>query len=386
MRKYFEFQNAAKINCGESALQTIGKELTYLKAEKPLLLASSNAAKLGVLEKVTDALKKGGVKEVVLANVVPEAVDLDYVRAQKDAYLSAECDCIVAVGGDETMDSAKVLKLLLTKGWDEILPIASEDGVKGKDVPLIAIPSENGSGKEANGFVEVGEYYFSSSDLIPNVVIIDEDVTMAAPTREVAASGIYALANATEGYLESEETDITSIYAEKAIRLLVANLVSAVKNGDDAEACRATALAATLAGVAYGSAPYGAAHALASGLSETTGLPLEEMFALSLVPAIRRAKERCENRVKNLYFLLVGADEFAETPDSERADRAIGAVETLLTSLGEVSGIPMKISQTGMDRELFGKIAESATDKRASITEKGPIGKEEFLDMLNQAY
>ena len=86
MRKFFEFQNAAKINCGESALQTIGKELCYLGASKPLLLVSSNASKLGVAEKVLTALKNGGAREVVLADVVPDTVDLDYGRAQKDAF------------------------------------------------------------------------------------------------------------------------------------------------------------------------------------------------------------------------------------------------------------------------------------------------------------
>lgn len=386
MRKFFEFQNAAKINCGESALQTIGKELAYLGAEKPLLLFSANAQRLGVVEKVSDALKKGGIKEIVLADVVQDKADLEYGKLEKDAYLSAQCDCIVAVGGDAVMDSAKIVKLLLTEGWDEILPIAAECGTKGKDIPMIAIPSENGSGKEANGFIEVGEYYLSSTALVPSVVVIDDDVTMAAPTREVAACGIYALANAIEGYLESGETDITGIYAEKAVRLLSENLMIAVKNGDDAEACRATALAATLAGVAYGSNPYGAAHALASGLSDVTGQPLEEMFALTLVPAMRRSREKCEKRVKTLYFLIAGADEYAETPASERADKAIEAVESMLSALGKVSGIPMKISKTSIDRECFGKVADSAADKRASITEKGPIGKAEFLEMLNQAY
>ena len=56
MRKFFEFQNAAKINCGDAALLTIGKELSYLGAKKPLLLLSANAVKLGVKAKVVNAL------------------------------------------------------------------------------------------------------------------------------------------------------------------------------------------------------------------------------------------------------------------------------------------------------------------------------------------
>ena len=386
MRKFFEFQNAAKINCGDAALLTIGKELSYLGAKKPLLLLSANAVKLGVKAKVVNALTGSDVKEIVTPDPILAEVDLEYARAQKETYLNEKCDAIIAVGGDDVMDTAKCVKLLLSQEWDEILPVVAEATVKGKDIPLIAIPSENGSGKEANGFVEVGEYYLSSPALVPNVVIIDEDVAMAAPARDVAACGAYALANAVEAYIESEETDVAAIYAEKAISLLAKNLVTAVVDGDNAEAVRATALAGTLAGVAYGAVPYGAAHALAEGLHKATGEPLEEMFALTLVSTMKRAREKYEDRIKTLYYLLVGATEYAETPDSERAERAIASVEWLLSSLHASGNLPIKISETKINRELFGAIADEAINKRASITAFGPIGKEEFITMLNDAY
>lgn len=386
MRKFFEFQNAAKIICGESALATIGKELSHLGAVKPLLLTSANAAKLGVKEKVIEALSNEHSGETVVADVVPPVVDIEYARAQKQVYLTEKCDALIAVGGDVAMDTAKVIKLLLSQDWDEILPIAQESIIKGKDVPLLCIPSENGSGKEANGYVEMGEYYLSTPALTPNVVIIDEDAAMAAPTREIAACGAYALANAVEAYIESDETEIAGVYAEKAVRVLAKFLIKAVRDGDDEEACRAVALASTLSGVAYGAKPYGAAHALAEGLNQVTGEPLEEMFALAMVPALIRAKGRHEQKVKDLYFMMVGAEEFAETPASERAEKAISSVEGLLEQLRELSGIPTKISETKIARELFGKIADAAVDKRASITANGPIEKDEFLSMLNQAY
>lgn len=386
MRKFFEFQNGAKINCGEAALLTVGKELSRFGAKKPLLLTSANAGRLGVKEKVIDALSSGGIKKIAIADPAPADVNLDYARAQKEAYLKGKCDAIVAVGGDEVMDTAKCVRLLLSQDWDEILPVVSESTVKGKDIPLVAIPSENGSGKEANGYVEVGEYYLSSPALVPDVVIIDEDVAMAAPAREVAACGCYALANAIEAYIESEETDVAGIYAEKAVRLLAKNLIPAVVDGDNKEACRAAALAGTLAGVAYGAVPYGAAHALAEGLHNVTGEPLEEMFALTLIPAMKRARERYEDRIKTLYLFLVGAAEFAETPDSERGDRAIASVEWLLSSLHASGNLPVKISETKIEREQFGAIADAALNKRASITAFGPIGKDEFVSMLNEAY
>ena len=386
MRKFFEFQNEAKINCGESALLTIGKELKYLGAAKPLLLTSSNAEKLGVAEKVKNVLKAAEIDGVAATDVVPLDVSIDFARAQKQVYLSEKCDAIVAVGGDSVMDTAKCVKLLLSQDWDEILPIVAESEVKGKDVPLICIPSENGSGKEANGYVEAGEYYLSSPALVPSVVIIDEAVAMTAPTREVAACGAYALANAIEAYIESEEIDVASIYAEKSIKLLSKNLISAVSDSGNSEAVRATALAGTLAGVAYGAIPYGAAHALAEGLNKVTGEPLDEMFALTIIPAIKRARQKYDDRVKNLYYLLAGASEYAETPDSERSEKAIAAVEKILESLHEAGHLPIQISQTKIQREVFGDVADAALEKRASVTAFGPIGREEFIGMLNDSY
>jgi len=386
MRNFFEFQNAAKIVCGESALQTIGKELAYYGASKPMIILSANAVKLGAKAKVEDAVKASGVKNYVLAENSSVGVDIDRAKKEKELYLSENCDSIIAVGGDSEMDDAKVVKLLLSQEWDEILPVVAESEVKKKDIPLIAIPSENGSGKESNGYVEVGEYYLSSPCLIPNVIIIDEDVTMAAPSREVAACGAYALANAIEAYLESEETDVAGIYAEKAIDLLVKNLVKAVGDSANEEACRATALAATLAGVAYGANPYGAAHALAEGVNAATGEPTEEAFGFVLVPAVKHAKPKAIERLKTLYFFLVGAEEYAETPESERGERSIVAIEKMLKDLREIGGIPTKIAETKIQRESFGKIAEAAADKRASITAYGPINKDEFIEMLNEAY
>lgn len=383
MRKYFEFYNGAKINCGEAALATLGAELERLNSKKPIFLTSQTVTKLGVADKVLAAF---GAKKVVLFDGVSQTVDMDLVREIKKEYQNEKCDGIVAVGGDGVMDTAKCLKLFLAQECDEILPIAGAGVFEKNFVPLIVIPTENGSGKEASGFFECGEYYVSAIGVQPNVVIIDEDVAMTAPARTVAGCGAYALANAIEAYFGSEEGDPAAIYAENAIKLLAKSLESAVRDGEDEEACRMAALAGTMSGIAYGNIPFGAAHALSEGLAEMTGEPIEEMFAITLVPAMKKARERFEDKLKNVLFLFSGATEYAETPDSERADRAIEEVGALLERLHEKCNLPTKISQTKIDRESFGKIAEAAANKRSAITSFSAITKEEFISLLSEAY
>ncbi len=385
MRKYFEFYNGVKINCGEGALSTIGTELARFGCKNPLLLTSQTVVRLGVVDKVLKALSEIPGKTSTFDGV-PQKVDMDLVREIKKAYLLDQCDGILAIGGEGVIDTAKCLKLFLSQECDEILPITGSARECGSTNPLVVIPTENGSGKEASGDFECGEYYVSTSSVLPNVVIIDEEVAMAAPSRTVAACGIYALANAIEAYFSSGDDVITETYAESTIKLLAKWLETAVNDGENDEACRATALAGTLSGIAYGNAPFGAIHALAEGLSEVSGEPLEEMFAIALIPGVRIAKEREEEKLKNILFFLVGATEYSEVPDSERSERAIQALEDMLEKLHKKSNVPIKISQTKIQRESFGRIAESAANKRSAITAFSPITKETFLGLLNQAY
>jgi len=386
MRKYFEFQNGVKINCGENALGTIGTELAYFGASRPLLLTSSSALKLGVTSKVRNVLKAADKKEIATYEYVDTTFDEKKVCEIKALYEQEKCDAIIAVGGDATMEAAKCLRLFLTENCEELVPILGVGNSKPKEIPLLAIPTENGTGKEAGGYLESDNNYVSSRSLVPNVVIIDEESAMAAPTRTVAACGVAAMANAIEAYLNTEEESPVEIYAEKAIRLLSKHLLKAVENGEDEESCRATALAGTLGGIAYAEAPYGQAHALAKGLADTTGEPLEEMYALVLVPALESALKYTEKRVKNLLLAIVGADEYAETPNSERTQRTIKEVAFMLEKLRELSNIPTKISQTKITREEFGIIAQTAADTRAAIGAYKPTNKDEFLALLNAAY
>ena len=386
MRKYFEFYSGVKIKCGESALATIGTELAALGCHKPIFLSSQNAEKLGVADKVKAVLANVGSRDMVCFLGIPTTVDTELVAHIKERYVTNDCDGIIALGGDGVMDTAKCLKLFLSQNCDEIIPLAGASCDAFHKVPMIVIPTENGSGKEASGFFESGEYYVSSASIMPDVVIIDEDTAMAAHSRTIAACGVYALANAIEGYLGSEDEEPSGVYAEKAIRLLANNLERAVRDGEDEDACRATALAATYAGIAYGQNPFGAAHALAEGMSEVAGEPVEEMFGIVLVPAIEMACAVYSERVKALLVNICGTTVYAETPDSERAKRAITAIAELLERLRDTANIPTKISQTKISRECFGEIAQAAANKRSAITSFNPIGKKDFLKLLNEAY
>jgi len=384
MREYFEFYNGAKINCGESALMTLGTELARLGSSAPFVLSSATATKLGATDKVRAALSAGDVARVTYYENLPQTANTAIAREIKNTYISENCDSIVVVGGDAAIDIAKCARFLLAQSTEDIMPLAA-DTPPIVNVPLIAIPTENGSGKEASGYLSLEGNYLSSASLIPNVVIIDEIIAATAPTRTTAACGAYALANAIESYLSTDQ-NISEVFAEKAIRLLAKNLEKTVKDSEEKSACRATALAATLAGIAYGNTQCGAAHALAEGLAIVTEEPIEEMFCITLIPSIKAARRSYDDKVKQLLYLFCGANAYAETPDSERSTRAIEEISAFLDRLHISANIPTKISQTKIAREDFGKIAKEAANQRSAITAFDPITAERFLELLNEAY
>ena len=386
MRKYFEFYNPTKINCGKGALRTIGAELDYFGASTPMVLASTNATRMGALEKVLAALKGSKVSVGVAYNAMPNCLDIDLLRALKAKYAEGRCDSIIAIGGECTMDSAKALKLFLSENCDDFLPLAGVAKQTIREIPLIAIPTECGSGHEASGFIEVEENFVSNPSIIPNVVLVDGEVAAIAPSRVTAAGGIYALANAIEAYLGSEEISIIEIFAEKAVKLVFEHLEKIVSGEDSDEDCVGLSLASVFGGISYGNVPYGAAHALAEALSETTKEPIEEMISAVLVATLKKLSDEKKEKLSGLLACTCSAEKLAEIPRSEWVTRTIANVEDLIARLHEKAGLPAKIRDTKVQREIFGSVADTAQDKRAALTDMRPIGQEEFLKILNEAY
>ena len=386
MRNYFEFYNPAKINCGKDALHTLGPELEYFGASHPMIIASANAERMGALEKVLKALVGTNVAVGSVYVMAAQKPEREPLHELKEKYEAEGCDGIVAVGGECAMDSAKALKLFLSEECDDFLPLAGTTRRPVKDVPLVVIPTENGSGHEASGFIEMEDNFISTPGIVPNAVIIDSAVAEIAPARVIAACGVYALANAIEAYLNADDITVTEIYAQKAIKLIFEHLKKVVNDEETEEDSLGVALASTLAGIAFGNVPYGAAHALATAISEKTDETKEEMIALSLVPMLKSLTDEQREKLKYLLPYTCSFGEVSETPKSERASRTIENVEKLVNELHEIANIPLKLSETSVPRELFGQIAECAQNKRSALIHLRAVGKDDFLKLLNACY
>jgi alcohol dehydrogenase class IV len=202
-----------------------------------------------------------------------------------------EIDALISVGGGSSIDSAKVLNLILSNGGAILDYVAPPTGHgKSPTVPLkphIAIPTTAGTGAETSPVAVITlpekklKVGISNSKCKPELAIIDPVLHTSMPPKVTADSGMDALSHAIEAYITRRYdrklkpstpkerpvygggTLLTDLFAEKAIELVGQYLPQAVCNGNDLEARTQMALAASFAGIAFTNAGLTAVHAMA---------------------------------------------------------------------------------------------------------------------------
>lgn len=401
MRNYFEFENRAKINCGEDAARTLGYELALFGSKKPFVLCSIDVVRSGIADRALASLDGGRKGAAVCFDGVPSELDEEVVREMKAAFIKASCDSIVAIGGASVLDSAKALKAFLTKKCEDLRSIEGTSRAFSTSIPMIFLPTDLCFGAELNGAIFEGNLFVSSPDFVPNVLLIDREIAEKKPLRLLAEGAIYAFANAVEALVGAEEDDPAVMYAEKAIKLLFKHTEKAVERAGNKDAATGVALASALAGVAYGNVPFGAAHALSDALSGVCGISKPAAMTLVLTAALEKLDENAKNRVEKLLNSMDfttkiqsqhensiedQTEEDEEQKQKKPVDSPLAAISLWIASLSEIAGVICKISKTEILRETFGDIATAAQGKRASVTGVRSFTKDEFIEMLNLAY
>ena len=257
------FFNAPEIVFGEDALSY----LEQLQGERALIVTDPTLHQLGFTERVERPLHAAQIATHVFAEVEPEP---SIQTAQRGAAIAAEfCpDWIIGLGGGSAIDAAKAIQALYERPDLEpeaISPIIPLGITRSK---LIAIPTTSGTGSEATWALvltdtaEKRKIALASRELIPRLAIVDPVMTSQLPAQLTADTGLDALTHAIEGYTSTWSSDFTEGLCLKACQLVFRYLERAVADGSDLEAREHLANAATIAGLGFGNANLGMAHAM----------------------------------------------------------------------------------------------------------------------------
>lgn len=262
-----EFQTTRRIISGPGSVKRVGALARELGIKHALVVTDAGLYASGLHLSCMESLAAGEIRASLYSEVVadpPENVVLEAVQAAHDARI----DGVIGFGGGSSMDVAKVIAVL-ANSQQKISEIYGIGNVRSKRLPLIQIPTTAGTGSEVTpiAIITTGETTKTgivSPELLPDIALLDAGLTLGLPPHVTAATGIDAMVHAIEAYTSKiRKNSYSDLLAREALRLLAANLVTAVENGSNLEARSNMLYGAMLAGQAFANAPVAAVHALA---------------------------------------------------------------------------------------------------------------------------
>lgn len=395
MSPYFEFQNAVKLLCGEGALERIPSELQHLGAGKaPLLLSDAVLARIGTLAEVRQAMESEGIPAAAMSTYTDIPVDssLATVNAIAALYRQQQCDSIVAIGGGSVIDTAKGVRLVLSQGTQDILTLSGvENLTRGRHIPFIVVPTTAGTGSECTGVAVIRndasgvKMEFLSPFVEPDVAVIDPRMTTGLPPKATASTGMDALCHAIEASTCLQANPLSSAYATAAIRLISRNILQATRHGRDRQARFAMAVASTMAGIAFSNSMVGAVHAIGHALGGICHVPHANAMAILLPHVMRYNLSHCAQGYADLLPHLTSWETALSTPPEQRAEAAIAAVENLLQQLHTAAGLPLRLSEYGVQQADIARVATGATNDGSIIVNPRTASEEQIAALLHQA-
>ncbi|AIC92364.1 aldehyde-alcohol dehydrogenase 2 [Bifidobacterium [indicum] DSM 20214 = LMG 11587] len=239
---------------------------------------------LGIVDKIIDQLRARPepVTFRIIDYVEPEPSVETVERGAEMMRDEFGPDTIIAVGGGSPMDAAKIMWLLyerpeisfadVREKFFDIRKRAFKIPPLGSKAKLVCIPTSSGTGSEVTPFAVITDhktgYKYPITDyaLTPSVAIVDPVLARTQPKRLASDSGFDALTHCMEAFVSVYANDYTDAMALRAAKLIWDNLAVSVGTEGGRTKTRAQERmhnAATMAGMAFGSAFLGMCHGMA---------------------------------------------------------------------------------------------------------------------------
>lgn len=262
---------------GAGSRTSVANFASNFGAKYVFLVSDPGVAAAGWVGEIVTLLTDAGIRTTVYTGVSANP-RVDEVMAGAELYKSSECDVIVAIGGGSPMDCAKGIGIVVSDGRN-IVDFEGVDTIVNPPPPMILIPTTAGTSADVSQFAIISDpvrrFKFSiiSKAIVPDVSLIDPEVTETMSSYLTACTGVDALVHAIEAYVSTGSGPLTDSHALEAIRLINRNLEPLVANIADAYLREQIMLASMQAGLAFSNAILGAVHAMSHSLGGFLDLP-----------------------------------------------------------------------------------------------------------------
>lgn len=360
------------IGGNNSALELASVLATQLGVKDgPILLAIDDAVKsAGLIAPVEAALQDAGYSVHLRGGFGAEPTD-EIVNAVANEARSNNVQAVIGVGGGSVLDSAKLVALLLKNeglcaDWTGVVEPANSVA------PLVLVPTTCGTGAEATRIAMVtigGNKRASSCSLyVPRVAVLDPVLVSSLPGKVVAATGMDALAHATEALMSTTASPLSAHHSLRAIELLVDHLEAASQG--DQEALGQVLWASHFAGQAL-NAGVVLGHSLAYCLAHANPMPHGVSCAMALPYCIAYN----QNLEPSLAKLIARALTAGLSEDLQVAAKAVA-------DLASRMGLPTTLSDAGIGVDQIPSMAELCIADYQRPTNPEPMSREPIQSLF----
>jgi alcohol dehydrogenase class IV len=285
------------LRVGGGASGELVASLRELGLSRPLLVTDPFIVSCGYCDLLQTPLDEAGIVYGLFSDCVPDPTT-DSVYAALAVLKEGDYDCVVALGGGSSLDTAKAVAVLAVHGGvmsDYKVPRQVDSGL-----PIIAIPTTAGTGSEATRVAVITDTQTQEKmlcmglGLMPVVALVDFELTLTMPLRLTADTGIDSLCHALEAYVSRKANPFTDSVALTAMRTIFQNIRTACAEPNNRQAREAMMLAATQGGIAFANAsvtlihgmsrPIGALFHVPHGLSNAMLLPEVTAWSVGHAP------------------------------------------------------------------------------------------------------
>jgi alcohol dehydrogenase class IV len=393
MNASFQFNTTKSIISEPGSLRKIVDICQKLKINKPLVVTDQGIVSCGLLGKLLSEFIKqensssmSKIKVTVYDQVVADPQEKIILSAIEQAKQD-QIDGVIGFGGGSSMDTAKVVAVL-TKSSQTLNDIYGVDQVDGDRLPMILIPTTAGTGSEVTpiAIVTTGETTKAgivSPQLLPDVALLDAELTLGLPPMVTAATGIDSMVHAIEAYTSKiKKNPYSDMLAKEALRLLSENIESVCQDGNNVNARQNMLLGACLAGQAFANAPVAAVHALAYPLGGHFHIPHGLSNSLVLPHVMRFNK----THAASLYSEL--APYISRTINTEQSEQSIND-DLILYIEGLIKRLllPSTLKEMKIEKEQLPMLAKDAMlQTRLLINNPKDVSYENVLAIYQAAY
>lgn len=345
---------------GSGAIREIAGEVKGRGFKKCFVCSDPDLIKFGVTKKVTDVLDNASIPYDIYSEIKPNPT-IENVQTGVSAFRASGADCIIAIGGGSSMDTAKAIGIIIENPeFEDVVSLEGVAPTKNKCVPIIAVPTTAGTAAEVTINYVITDAAKNRKMVcvdpkdIPIIAVVDPDMMSTMPKGLTAATGMDALTHAIEGYITKGAWELSDMFHIKAIEIIAKNLRGAVENTPEGRT--EMALGQYIAGMGFSNVGLGLVHSMAHPLGAVYDTPHGVANAIILPTVMEYNAPATGEKYRDIAKAMS-----VENVDAMSLEDARKAAVDAVRKLSEDVGIPADLKEIVKEEDVD-FLAQSAYD------------------------